>query len=127
MGNVRTERAAALRKVPLFSDLSDTEMDSLVGRALPRQFAQGEVIFAEGDPCQGLYVIQSGEVRIFKTSTGGREQVLTVEGPGDSIAELPVFDGGAYPASAVAASQAVCSSSARKTSKIFACSTPTWL
>ena len=106
MGNVRTERAAALRKVPLFSDLSDTEMDCLVGRALPRQFAQGEVIFAEGDPCQGLYVIQSGEVRIFKTSTGGREQVLTVEGPGGSIAELPVFDGGAYPASAVAASQA---------------------
>jgi len=106
VGNVRTERAAALRKVPLFSDLSDTEMDSLVGRALPSQFAQGEVIFAEGDPCQGLYVIQSGEVRIFKTSAGGREQVLTVEGPGGSIAELPVFDGGAYPASAVAASQA---------------------
>jgi len=105
MGDVKAERAAALRKVPLFSGLSDAEMESLVARALPRQFVQGEVIFAEGDPCQGLYVIESGAVRIFKTSAGGREQVLTVEGPGGSIAELPVFDGGAYPASAVAASQ----------------------
>src|SRR6516164_8880757 len=65
-----------------------------------------EVVFAEGDPCQGLYVIESGTVRIFKTSASGREQVLTVEGPGSSIAELPVFDGGAYPASAAAASPA---------------------
>ena len=106
MGDVRAERAASLKKVPLFSGLSETEMDSLVARAVPRQFRQGEVIFAEGDPCQGLYVIESGTVRIFKTSAGGREQVLTVEGPGSSIAELPVFDGGTYPASAIAASDA---------------------
>ena len=103
MGDVRAERADALRKVPLFSSLSDTEMGSLVARAMPRQFGQGELIFAEGDPCQGLYVIESGAVRIFKTSAGGREQVLTVEGPGGSIAELPVFDGGSHPASAALA------------------------
>ena len=103
MGDIRAERAAALRKVPLFSGLSEPEMDSLVARALPRHFGQGEVIFAEGDPCEGLYVIESGAVRIFKTSASGREQVLAVEGPGSSVAELPVFDGGAYPASAVAA------------------------
>ena len=43
-----------------------------------------------------------GKVRIFKTSMSGREQVLALNGPGESIAELPVFDGGPYPASAVA-------------------------
>jgi CRP/FNR family transcriptional regulator len=43
-------------------------------------------------------------VRIFKSSAGGREQVLSIEGPGSSIAELPVFDGGNYPASAQAVS-----------------------
>jgi len=41
-------------------------------------------------------------VRIFKTSVSGREQVLAVNTPGESVAELPVFDGGPYPASAVA-------------------------
>jgi CRP/FNR family transcriptional regulator len=43
-----------------------------------------------------------GRVRIFKTSVNGREQVLAVNIPGESVAELPVFDGGPYPASAVA-------------------------
>jgi CRP/FNR family transcriptional regulator len=41
-------------------------------------------------------------VRIFKSSAGGREQVLGIEGPGSSVAELPVFDGGNYPASTIA-------------------------
>jgi CRP/FNR family transcriptional regulator len=46
-----------------------------------------------------MYVVESGSIRIFKTSTGGREQVLSIDGPGSSVAELPVFDGGNYPAS----------------------------
>jgi len=60
------------------------------------------MIFSEGEPCAGLYVVESGTIRIFKSSSGGREQVLNIEGPGSSVAELPVFDGGNYPASAVA-------------------------
>jgi len=72
---------------------------------VPRQFNVGELIFSEGDPCQGLYVIESGEVKIFTTSASGREQVLTIERPGSSVAELPVFDGGNYPASAATLTQ----------------------
>lgn len=60
----------------------------------------GELLFSEGDPCIGLFLIASGKIRIFKMSPNGREQVLAVEGPGSSFAELPVFDGGNYPASA---------------------------
>jgi CRP/FNR family transcriptional regulator len=41
-------------------------------------------------------------VRIYKISVGGREQVLAVEFPGDTVTEIPVFDGGPYPVSAVA-------------------------
>ena len=59
-------------------------------------------MFSEGEPCQGMYIVVSGRVRIFKTSANGREQVLAMEGPGASVAELPVFDGGSYPASASA-------------------------
>jgi len=46
--------------------------------------------------------VVSGKIRIFKLSAAGREQVLAVEGPGSSFAELPVFDGGNYPAAASA-------------------------
>ena len=66
------------------------------------RFSAGETVFAEGEPCTGLYVVESGHVRIFKSSTGGREHVLSIEGPGSSVAELPVFDGGSYPASVTA-------------------------
>lgn len=61
-------------------------------------------MFAEGSACQGLYVLVSGRVKICTTSASGREQVLAVEEPGSSFAELPVFDGGPYPASASAMS-----------------------
>src|SRR5262249_4488104 len=58
------------------------------------------------EPCSGLYVVEHGHVRIFKTSPSGREQGLTIDGPGSSVAELPVFDGGNYPASGAAMDEA---------------------
>lgn len=103
------EQAAVetLRRSPLFAELSDEELDFLARRALPQRRESGEMIFAEGDPCRGLFVVESGQVRIFKISAEGREQVLLVTGPGGTVAELPVFDGGPYPASASAATDAV--------------------
>jgi CRP/FNR family transcriptional regulator len=98
--------AEVLRRVPLFADLSDTEIKFLAERAVPRRYAAGELVFTEGDECPGLFVIDSGNVRIFKSSAGGREQVLAIEKPGNSIAELPVFDGGNFPASASAVDDA---------------------
>ena len=94
--------ALALVKAPLFTGLAQPELDFLAQRAVTRRFSAGELIFSEGEPCPGLYVTESGLVKIFKSSPGGREQVLTIEGPGQTIAELPVFDGGNYPASAQA-------------------------
>jgi CRP/FNR family transcriptional regulator, cyclic AMP receptor protein len=91
-----------LSKVPIFSGLTESELGFLSQRTLARNFSPGELIFGEGEPCPGLYVVASGNVRIFKSSPGGREQVLSIDGPGSSIAELPVFDGGNYPASAAA-------------------------
>ncbi len=95
-----------LRHVPIFADLSPTELQFLSERAVPRDYAAGELLFAEGDACEGLFVVEKGQVRIFKSSATGREQVLSIEGPGSSVAELPVFDGGNYPASTAALDQA---------------------
>ncbi len=89
-----------LRKTPLFANLTEKEMEALARRVSTRRFERGELLFSEGDPCDGLFLIASGKIRIFKLSPSGREQVLAVEGSGSSFAELPVFDGGKYPASA---------------------------
>lgn len=93
---------SVLKDVAIFSGLSEAEFASLAERTAPKKFGEGELIFGEGEPCLGLYVIESGHARIFKSSAGGREQVLSIDGPGSSIAEIPVFDGGSYPASAQA-------------------------
>ncbi len=91
-----------LAKVPIFSGLTEGELSFLAQRAVPRNYSAGQSVFGEGEPCSGLYVVEAGHVRIFKSSANGREQVLSIDGPGSSIAELPVFDGGNYPASVTA-------------------------
>jgi CRP/FNR family cyclic AMP-dependent transcriptional regulator len=91
-----------LAKVPIFSGLTENELAFLAQRAVVRHYSSGEVVFSESEPCSGMYVVESGHIRIFKSSSGGREHVLSVDGPGTSVAELPVFDGGTYPASASA-------------------------
>jgi CRP/FNR family transcriptional regulator len=91
-----------LKDAALFAALNESELNSLAARCGLRSYAAGEILFGEGQPCAGLHIVTSGRIRIFKTSPAGREQVLAIEGPGASVAELPVFDGDPYPASAAA-------------------------
>jgi len=98
----RIDLAEVLQNTALFSNLSQPELKLLAERTVRRIFSAGEMLFYEGEPCKALHIISRGRVRIFKTSASGREQVLAVNVPGESVAELPVFDGGPYPASAVA-------------------------
>ncbi|HEX9112531.1 MAG TPA: Crp/Fnr family transcriptional regulator [Terriglobales bacterium] len=102
MPDSKIDHSQTLTKTPIFSGLTESELAFLAQRAVPRHYSAGETVFSEGEPCAGLYVVESGQIRIFKSSAGGREQVLSVDGPGSSVAELPVFDGGNYPASVTA-------------------------
>lgn len=102
MVTLRIDLAAALARTELLKSLSQPELQTLAAHAVRKLFTAGELLFSEGEPCNGLHIIASGKVRIFKTSMSGREQVLAINGPGETIAELPVFDGGPYPASSVA-------------------------
>ncbi|HSU97805.1 MAG TPA: Crp/Fnr family transcriptional regulator [Gemmatimonadaceae bacterium] len=90
-----------LRQMPIFAELEDTTIHQLAARCVTRDFGVGRVLFTAGDACRGLYMIQSGRVRIYRTSPDGKEQILHIEGPGRPVAELPLFDGGPYPASAI--------------------------
>lgn len=90
-----------LRQIPIFSELDASSLARLASHCVPRSVAAGFVLFTTGEACRGLYIIESGRVRIYRISAEGREQVLHIEGPGRPVAELPLFDGGAYPASAV--------------------------
>jgi CRP-like cAMP-binding protein len=102
MVHERIDVAAVLQKTALFSSLTPAETHLLAARTSCKRFDTGELLFSEGEKCHGLHIIAHGRVRIFKTSLGGREQVLALNVSGECVAELPVFDGGAFPASAVA-------------------------
>jgi len=92
---------ALLRALPLFVDVDDAALARVAERCVTRAVGAGTLLFRAGDPCRGLYVLAEGRVRIFRVDRDGGEQVLHVEGAGRPVAELPLLDGGAYPASAI--------------------------
>jgi CRP-like cAMP-binding protein len=105
--SMATDKIAALRRTLLFGSLADEELRALAARAVERTLAREEVLFIAGEEASGLYVVVSGAVRAFRAGPDGREQVIHTEGGGATLAELPVFDDGTYPATAVADEESV--------------------
>ena len=97
LANHKTARL--LRLVPYFSQLSANELAQVAHGLVQRRIPAGQLSFLEGEPCAGLYLIVSGQAKIYRLSADGREQVLALLNPGDSCNEVPVVDGGANPAS----------------------------
>jgi CRP/FNR family transcriptional regulator, cyclic AMP receptor protein len=91
-----------LRAVPYFMDLDDAGLTAIAGKVVERHYRAGELIFLEGDPCAGLFLVAAGHCKVYRLSEGGREQVLATLGMGDSCNEVPVVDGGPNPANLVA-------------------------
>jgi CRP/FNR family cyclic AMP-dependent transcriptional regulator len=89
--------------VPYFSHLDATTLDAVAGSAIRRRYAKGQMLFLEGDPCAGLYVVEGGRIRLLRLSVGGKEQVVKLLGPGEFFNEVAVLDGGPNPVSAMAA------------------------
>jgi CRP/FNR family transcriptional regulator len=97
-----TDKIAALKQTALFGSLADDELRALGALAVERRLAREEVLFIAGEEARGLYVVVSGAVRAFRAGADGREQVIHTERTGATLAEVPVFDDGTYPATAVA-------------------------
>lgn len=94
------ETRELLRTLSIFANLSDEALNAAARRAVVRSLPRGRQLFRRGEPCQGLHVVVEGSVRIYRANQDGREQTLHLQVAGQSIAEVPLFDGGAYPASA---------------------------
>jgi len=83
--------ADVLRHISLFAGLSDDALARVARRAIRRTYASGEIVIFEGDPCQAAYFIAEGQVRVYRLSPGGREQVLARLGPGQAFNTVPPF------------------------------------
>jgi CRP-like cAMP-binding protein len=93
-------RRELLRSTPYFARIPEAVLDRLCFASTELELRPGQQIFTEGDDEAeaALHIVESGLVRIYKLSPEGREQVLRLMRPGDSFADVPVFDGGPYPA-----------------------------
>jgi CRP/FNR family transcriptional regulator len=99
---VIADKIEILKKTELFRDLDPAVLLVLAERAVEKRITRGEILFLAGDEAKGLYVVASGSVRAYKTGADGREQVIHVERAITTIAEVPVFDNGAYPSTVAA-------------------------
>lgn len=94
--------ADAIGALPLFQGLGNGLRCELARRAVWREYLPGEFIFIEGEESPGLYYLESGWLKVVKSSPQGREQVLKFVGPGETFNEVGVFARRPNPASAVA-------------------------
>jgi CRP/FNR family transcriptional regulator len=83
--------AHLLAASPFFSALQPDTQAELNACLVLRRYPGGEIVQLEGDPCQWLGFVHSGVARVFKTSTAGREQVLTLLHPGSNFNLVPIM------------------------------------
>lgn len=76
-------------------------METIRKRVFEKTLGRNETIVMEGDPADAVYFIVSGAVKALKTSAEGKEQILCILRPGDSFNDVPLFDGGPSPSTAV--------------------------
>ena len=81
----------SLRRIDLLAGLSDDALARVARVAFPRAYAAGETVIFEGDPCEAAYFVAEGQVRVYRLSPGGREQVLAQLGPGQTFNTVPPF------------------------------------
>lgn len=91
-----------LRQIPMFAALSAQDVAQVAALTLERHYERGDVITLEGEQDGTLYYVCSGLVKVFKTSPGGKEQVLRLIATGHTFNDVPALDGGPNPASAAA-------------------------
>jgi CRP/FNR family cyclic AMP-dependent transcriptional regulator len=84
---------AVLRRSALFAPLGDSDIDAILAHANVSRYADGDQIFAKGDPGNSMMAVLKGRIMISSPSTDGRQVVLTVFHEGDVFGEIALLDG----------------------------------
>ena len=95
-------KSSILSRIPLFEGMTQAEIQAIADHAVEKHFPAGTALFHEGEECTGMFVVGEGQVKIHKVSPSGREMTIAIETAPSTVAELPLFDGGPYPASVIA-------------------------
>ncbi len=89
-----------LETIPYLAGLTEGDLALITEHSRLYRFVMGDIIFLEGDPSRGLWVIESGVVKIYKTGADGSEYIMHLSGDGATFNDIAALDGGLTPATA---------------------------
>ena len=86
------EPKSCIQAVPIFKNLSQTELDEIIQISTHKVYQKGEFLYTAGDQLESLFVIHQGSIKILRTTEDGKEQVLRILKSGDFLGELSLFN-----------------------------------
>ena len=104
-GGVATNITELHRGSWIFSELYGKELEEIDPLVRPIEYEEGRIIFEEGEPVFGVYLLSRGKVKLAKRAAGGRKQILKLVGPGEILGEEFLFHDPTYSAYAQALEQ----------------------
>ncbi len=95
---------AELQTIPMFSSLTDAQLDTVRDAARVARIEAGDPLFDMGERCTHFYFLRRGQIKLFRAAPDGGEKVLSVVSPGQTFGEAVMFMGedAGYPVSAEA-------------------------
>jgi CRP/FNR family transcriptional regulator, dissimilatory nitrate respiration regulator len=93
-----------IQSIPYFGGMAEDDLANVAQNSVLRVVSAGELIFLEGEASAGLWIVESGHVKIYKLNPDGGEHILHLRGPGKTFNDIAALDGGKNPANAAALS-----------------------
>ncbi len=91
---------SSLRETLIFRRIPDEDVKRIAGYVVPRRLAKNEYLFRENDPADGFFIVRRGLINVHRRAPDGREQVIHIFRPGESLAEVALIGPVGYPADA---------------------------
>lgn len=91
-----------IKENTLFTGLNPSQLEAFKDVVVISSYKKREVIFMEGDECTGLYIIRTGRVKVVRSSSTGKEQIIKIMNPGDLLGFEVFYDGKQYANTSVA-------------------------
>lgn len=98
----QTALSAMLRQSRMFADLPPADLAAVAQGCSIKNLQKGEILFREGEKADGFFVVQTGQISVFRITPDGREQIICVFRPPESFAEVVLASAVCYPANAMA-------------------------
>lgn len=100
MNEIDAIKKETLKDLPIFCGLETKNLRQITQISRLVKFPKNKIVFLEGEEYRGFYIVLKGKVKIFKVSLDGKENILHLIKPPHTFAEVPMFEGGNYPACA---------------------------